>query len=907
MDRGRERHRRGGGVMTSFPPLARAAELLGGEVHNGKILCPGPGHSDADRSLSVKLTEDDHEGFITHSFANDDWKNCREHVRKMVGLLEPKSTTGKTDQGKNSNRKFWKFVEEYIYPDANGAPYMLVKRYIDEHGKKQFPQYHWDGLRWQKGKPHGPKIPYRLPELLAAAPDTAIYLVEGEACANSATKIGLMATTASEGCSAKWAPELTPYFKNRRVVIVVDSDTGGREHGHKVARALYGVAASVKIVDLYPERDDGSDVADWLKTDKAGVKLMKAVNNAPVWEPSAGDAEDETGDEVKSDVQDDELIAELATLSRLQYAKRRKKAAKHLGITAGELDKIVAEARSEPPSEEPAHWHVERWPEPVATADILADLAEVYSRYAVLPEHGATAMAMWNLHAWAIDAFYCSPFLMFSSPEMRCGKSTAMSLIYWTGPRTVLASNISPAAIFRYIDAEHPTLLTDEAETNENEEARGILNSGHTRDTAHVIRCEGDENKPKRFSTWAPKALASIGKLAATLRDRAVIISMKRKKRGECVEKLRGRDTDEFRNLRERAQRWADDNIEKLKNAQPVLPDGLNDRAADNWEPFLAIAELAGGDWPARARAAAVKLSGDADSLAETIGVQLLGAIKMVFESLGVDRITSEALAEELAKDKNSLWAAYGKTGKPITQRQIAALLDRYGIRPDSIRISGFGTKKGYLLAWLEDAFETYLDVFPDTPPSDPGHRNKPAATDTSSTFSPGTPEGLFRAENSEKCNNGAPCSGVPDRTTPRGEKQENIVSTLSEPCVQDRAIARPEGGNAVAEDVLDIPTFLRRCDHCGQLATPANLLNPWDWPDRPNGIWLHAGCEELWFDTQGTPDAPCRAVAHPPLHAPLDHAPSGGRRPVPQNLHPRLTAQQHFQSIAQIEHKRSI
>jgi hypothetical protein len=139
------------------------------------------------------------------------------------------------------------------------------------------------------------------------------------------------------------------------------------------------------------------------------------------------------------------------------------------------------------------------------------------------------------------------------------------------------------------------------------------------------------------------------------------------------------------------------------------------------------------------------------------------------------------------------------------------------------------------------------------------------------------------------------------------GEKQENIVSTLSEPCVQDRAIARPEGGNAVAEDVLDIPTFLRRCDHCGQLATPANLLNPWDWPDRPNGIWLHAGCEELWFDTQGTPDAPCRAVAHPPLHAPLDHAPSGGRRPVPQNLHPRLTAQQHFQSIAQIEHKRSI
>ena len=97
--------------------------------------------------------------------------------------------------------------------------------------------------------------------------------------------------------------------------------------------------------------------------------------------------------------------------------------------------------------------------------------------------------------------------------------------------------------------------------------------------------------------------------------------------------------------------------------------------------------------------------------------MQLLRAIKVVFEALGVDRIASENLAEELAKDKDSPWAAYGKTGKPITQRQIAALLDRYGVRPDSIRVLGIGTKKGYLLAWLEDAFETYLDAFSDTPP----------------------------------------------------------------------------------------------------------------------------------------------------------------------------------------------
>src|SRR5262249_15978466 len=365
------------------------------------------------------------------------------------------------------------------------------------------------------------------------------------------------------------------------------------------------------------------------------------------------------------------------------------------------------------------------WPEPVATDDLLTELSQFYAQHVILPEHGALAMALWTLHAWTIDAFYCSPFLMFSSPEMRCGKSTAMSLLYWTGPRTVLASNISPAAIFRYIDCEHPTLLTDEAETNESEEARGILNSGHTRDTAYVIRCEGDDNKPKRFSTWAPKALASISKLAATLRDRAVIIPMKRKKRGERVETRRGRDTDDSRPLHEKAQRWADDNVEKLKDARPAL-DELSDRAADNWEPLLTIAELAAGDWPMRARAAAIQLSGNSEAAAESIGAQLLRAIKAVFEALGVDPIPSDKGADEVAKDKDSPWAAYGKTGKPITQRQIAALLDRYGVRPDSIRVPGLGTKKGYLFAWLEDAFETYLDVFSNAPISDPEHRNKP-------------------------------------------------------------------------------------------------------------------------------------------------------------------------------------
>jgi putative DNA primase/helicase len=182
---------------------------------------------------------------------------------------------------------------------------------------------------------------------------------------------------------------------------------------------------------------------------------------------------------------------------------------------------------------------------------------DTYTRHVVLPPHGANAMALWALHAWAIDAAYLTPFLMFVSPEPRCRKSTALALLYRTAPRTAMASNISAAAIYRYVEALHPTLLLDEAETfpMENEDIRGILNSGHSRDTANVIRLVGDDNEPKEFSTWSPKALASIGKLAATLRDRALIIPMKRRKADERVKKLRIEDTDEFAALRRKGQR----------------------------------------------------------------------------------------------------------------------------------------------------------------------------------------------------------------------------------------------------------------------------------------------------------------------------------------------------------------
>ena len=94
-----------------------------------------------------------------HSFAGDDFKACRDHVRAKLGLPEPK---------KNGGGKAWTLISEHIYLDEHGERFLKVRKCRDGDGKKQYPQYHWDGNGWAKGKPEGPKIPYRLPQLIAA-------------------------------------------------------------------------------------------------------------------------------------------------------------------------------------------------------------------------------------------------------------------------------------------------------------------------------------------------------------------------------------------------------------------------------------------------------------------------------------------------------------------------------------------------------------------------------------------------------------------------------------------------------------------------------------------------------------------------------------------------------------------
>jgi hypothetical protein len=353
----------------------------------------------------------------------------------------------------------------------------------------------------------------------------------------------------------------------------------------------------------------------------------------------------------------------------------------------------------------------------------------------------ADAAALWVVHAWTIDASDISPFFVLVSPTKRCGKTSMLILLMYLTPKSELASNISPSALFRYIEHTHPTLLIDEADSfvGASEEMRGILNSGHTRIAANVIRNVeiNGEHKPKRFSVWAAKAIATIRDLADTLEDRSIVVQLQRKPKAAKVARLRKRDCQEFATLRRKASRWTEGNFEALAaDPDPDVPDELNDRAADNWRPLLAIADLAGGDWPHRAREAACVLSG-AGHEAKSINVECLADIKLAFGK--TESMWSLDLVETLNTDPERPWATWNK-GKPITQKQLAGLLKPFGIISEVIWVNG-KSAKGYKRVRFEEAWAAYLPGQDHCagPPEVifPSKRQSADKTGTSDVFSP--------------------------------------------------------------------------------------------------------------------------------------------------------------------------
>ena len=370
------------------------------------------------------------------------------------------------------------------------------------------------------------------------------------------------------------------------------------------------------------------------------------------------------------------------------------------------------------------------WSAPVDGAALLGELVETYARYIAELPPAAVAEALWTVHAHAHDATHISPLLAFTSATKRCGKSTALALVGAMVPRPLPASNITAAALFRAVERLRPTLLVDEVDSflREREELRGVLNSGHCRAVAAVVRTVGDDHEARVFSTWAPKAIAAIGQLPDTVGDRSVEVRLNRRRRDETVERLRlDRLHADLEPLRRRCARWAADHLPALRDADPDVPSELHDRAQDNWRPLLAIADAAGGPWPERARQAALVLSGAVEDDGD-VRVLLLGDLRCVMGEQ--EQMTSKAIVERLKDMEDRPWPEW-RRGQPLTPRGLARLLEPYGVRPRQLWDSAVGKIRGYRREDLAEVWSRYL------PPDPPAEAVGPVGAGQDTDFQP--------------------------------------------------------------------------------------------------------------------------------------------------------------------------
>ena len=725
-------------IELSCEAIARSALGPSPNKRGAEFLYRCPRHDDRHPSLQINVDKDvwlcgpcgaSGSAWQLAAFLAECDPSNKQAVRAWLaqhGLLK------RGPRAKNSLHSQGVKVATYSYTDPDGRLLYEKVRYEP----KGFAIRRPDGNGgWLWGLGGVVPVLYNLPKVVKAR---EVLYVEGEKDVETARRLGLVATTS--GSVTSWRKEFAEVFRGRAVSIVADSDEPGRKHAQQVAADLVGAAETVKLLEL----PGAKDLTEWVEHGGTREALIELLNAAPtlIAEDVAG-----LGKEKVHSGWQAQTVAEmleqtgLAKLEKGAPIEEVELALRNIAVSANGVDPLrrialrsaVMECLAKAGVNSPARFvdaaikesridsgteqgsevlftDPEPWPDSVDGNHLLLEIGVLLQRFSVVPRGGATAISLWIVHTYALAAAYISPILAIVSPEKRCGKTVLLGILYRIVWRPLTAANITAASLFRSVEKWTPTLLIDEADSflMGNDELRGVLNSGHRRDTAKVIRTAGDEHEPRVFSTWGAKAIAQIGKPPATLEDRAIVLQMKRKNPGEPVEWFRPeRKSAELEVLRRKIMRWAADNLEVLREADPQIPDGLHDRAADNWRPLLAIADAAGGPWPELARRDALLLSGPESTEENSAGVQLLADLRHLFREMKVGFLASETVVQELNGLEERPWAEW-KKGKPITKVQVASLLRKFGVRPKQTWLKG-QAERGYELADFHDPFSRYL------------------------------------------------------------------------------------------------------------------------------------------------------------------------------------------------------
>jgi 5S rRNA maturation endonuclease (ribonuclease M5) len=496
-----------------------------------------------------------------------------------------------------------------------------------------------------------------LPQIIAAQ---TVVITEGEKDCENLAKLGFVATTNPLG-AGKWRDHYSDTLRGKDVIVfgdVGDDDGAGEKHVTQVIHSLSGKAKSIKRVTLPDGFHDVSDYIASLPCETTAQAIAKLIDEAPA---------------------------------------------------AVELPPAPCRPlRVEPPGLE----------------TLLDDICAFVRQYiSFTSEAQPTVIALWIVHTWFVDTFEFTPYLHIFSPTRQCGKSHLLDCIAKLVRNVLSTVSLTVAALFRTIEQDQPTLLIDEVDTvfgkgNENEELRAILNAGFERGSK-VRRCIGPNHDLKDFAVFCPKALAGIGQLPDTVSDRCIPIHLIAKKKSEAVQRFRKREVNVER-LAAALEAYSQkpEIIEALRNGRAEVPE-ISDRQNDIAEGLIVIADIAGGDWPGKARKSLIEIFSAKEE--DNVGVQLLASCRVAFGE-GQDRITTKELLDKLIEEETgTLWAHWwendlNKTPPNIRgpAARIARLLKPFGIKARVIKMPDDSTSRGYLREDFEDNWSRFCPVAPE-------------------------------------------------------------------------------------------------------------------------------------------------------------------------------------------------
>ncbi|WP_288899086.1 DUF3631 domain-containing protein [uncultured Delftia sp.] len=361
---------------------------------------------------------------------------------------------------------------------------------------------------------------------------------------------------------------------------------------------------------------------------------------------------------------------------------------------------------------------------------LMTEIMRAIKNHVIISDHDALIVGLWSINTWCYRDFQRCPLLLINAPEKECGKTQLLKVVEKFVFRPMESANITLAALFRLITNFMPTLLIDEADTfmEGKTEFAGVVNKGYEKG-GFVLRVEavGKELVERAYVVYGPKVMAGImleRHLPSATMSRGIQIPMRRKTKGDNVQRLRSADPEVFRGLRSRILKFVIDYKDALAKGWDEMPQELSDRQQDNWEPLLAIAKCLGEEWYQKACEAALK-NCEETAPPKSSSNQLLEDIREVLSGYADKYIPSADLLQKLHEDDDMGWNTYNH-GKPLAARQLAKFMSAYGIKTKTVRMNVDYTPKGYEVRDFADAFARYL---PELPSELPPEEEKPLRT----------------------------------------------------------------------------------------------------------------------------------------------------------------------------------